>query len=188
MAASALRPARKPNTAAKTRGVERNDSLNAVTSRTARAMQQTGQWPPTGDSASDRVSTVAGSWSGCSRAGAAAGSTGNGNCGATADVLLAADVELRLVALDPLRAGVATQKVYERRSDEGERHELPPPRHPGNEDQHGNNAGGEAEPDEMHAGHDDFEPEQQRAEQQPVPHRAEVGEEINDVHGSTPQW
>ncbi|MGC8640071.1 MAG: hypothetical protein ACP5XB_09370, partial [Isosphaeraceae bacterium] len=43
------RPISAPNTAVKTRGMERIDSLTAVTSWTAKAMHQLGQRPPTGD-------------------------------------------------------------------------------------------------------------------------------------------
>ena len=98
-AASGVRPNRKPNTVSKTRGVERNDSLTAVTSRTARATHQTGQWLPTGHGSVDRVDTVAGSGSGFSLAGAVAGRIGNGYGGSTTGVLsvacaAAATVEL----------------------------------------------------------------------------------------------
>src|SRR5271157_5969566 len=85
-AASVVRPNRKPNTVSKTRGVERNDSLTAVTSRTARATHQTGQWPPTGHGSVDRVDTVAGSGSGFSLAGVVASRTGNGYGGSTTGV------------------------------------------------------------------------------------------------------
>ena len=68
-----VRPTRTRNTAANPWGVERRDSLTAVTHRTARAMHHTGQRPPTGHSARDPPGTGAGSDSG---AGVAAGTAG----------------------------------------------------------------------------------------------------------------
>ena len=75
-------PVREPNTAAKTRGIDRIDSLTVVTSRTARARHPTGQCPPTGHGGAARVGRAPGSESVDALGGAAADRTGPGNGGA----------------------------------------------------------------------------------------------------------